>query len=61
MKQVKFTICSIPDTIWFDCPYCGEEVGYKYGEVDPVYNKEVSCKCCGEYVRLGEHEYEYDS
>ena len=58
MKEVDFTIITIPDTIWFDCPYCGEAVSYKYGEVDPAYNREVQCTECGKYVMLGEHMYE---
>ena len=58
MKKADFTIVSIPDMIWFTCPYCGEEVGIKYRELNLPFDWEVICPECGEYVELGEYEYE---
>lgn len=62
MRKVDFTIVTIPDTIWFTCPYCGEEVGVKYGDVSPITFgmpwRDATCTGCGETVELGDYEYE---
>ena len=62
MKKADFTIVSIPDMIWFYCPYCGEPVGIKYGIPKPQYFggewDDVRCTECNQLVKLGKPTFE---
>lgn len=62
-RKTDYTIISKPDHISFECPFCKEEVGVPFEDVN--FNTDywgdgaqVDCPKCGKEVELGGYEYE---
>ena len=61
---VSYTICSKPDYITFDCPYCKvEDIEVSFDNVDFATEywgdgALVTCPECGKEVELGDYDYD---
>jgi uncharacterized Zn finger protein len=63
MEKTDFTIVSKPAWITFDCPHCGckTEVPWRLVNEPEYWGDdwgEVECTVCGEWVQLGEYDYD---
>lgn len=60
---VDFTIVSAPVSITFKCPHCNDRVDIPWKELSPPDYwgdcwDDVECPSCGEYVELGDWDYD---
>ena len=63
MEKTDFHIDVRPVSISFECPHCGCDAIVSWRDVDePEYWGddwvEVQCTVCGEWVQLGDYEYD---
>ena len=60
MDIVDYTICSKPDHIELECPFCKEDVEIKVKDLsENVFElSTIICPCCGQEVWLGEWIYD---
>lgn len=61
--SVDYMIISKPDYIYFECPYCKNEVevGWNYVDYKTEYwgdGAYCDCPICNKEVELGDYEYE---
>ena len=62
-NRTDFTIRSVPYSINFECPYCGEEVEINWNDVNVPENwsdywDDIVCPECGKTIKLGNWEYD---
>lgn len=63
MEKIDFHINVRPVSINFKCPHCGCETEVSWRDVaEPEYWGddwgEVQCNVCGEWVELGDYDYD---
>ena len=60
MEKIDYTICSKPEYIVFECPYCKSDVDIKVKDLtEDVFNiSSVICPCCGQEVEMGDWTYD---
>ncbi len=60
MFSTGYIICSKPDHIAFECPYCLEDKEIKVADLeeDVFEITEVICPNCGRIVKMGEWTYD---
>lgn len=58
--STEYIICSKPDYIAFECPFCKSDVQIKVKDLeeDVFYLTTVICPCCQQEVKMGDWSYD---